>query len=153
MRASRRRTRPSAERERDPSSSCSRCPFGSFKRNLDGTKIGDEKMSNTTTRVLMNTGTNDDVRFLSPFSKFSLLRIEANGREKRKKAWRSFVRSDDTMSLWYFKKYPFGRPTDQTENVTDFGVLFFLSKLRQARWCDLSAKTRRKQSFKTWSTK
>ena len=25
----------------------SRCPFGSFKRDLDGTKIGDEKMSNT----------------------------------------------------------------------------------------------------------
>jgi len=72
----------------------SRCPFGSFKRNLDGTKIGDEKMSNTTTRVLMNTGTNDfDVRFLSPFTKFSLLRIEANGRERRKKAWRSLVRS------------------------------------------------------------
>ena len=73
----------------------SRCPFGSFKRDLDGTKIGDEKMSNTTTRVLMNTGTNDfDVRFLSPFTKFSLLRIiEANGRERRKKAWRSLVRS------------------------------------------------------------
>ena len=71
----------------------SRCPFGSFKRDLDGTKIGDEKMSNTTTRVLINTGTNDDVRFLSPFTKFSLLRIEANGRERRKKAWRSLVRS------------------------------------------------------------
>ena len=72
----------------------SRCPFGSFKRDLDGTKIGDEKMANTTTRVLMNTGTNDfDVRFLSPFTKFSLLRIEANGRERRKKAWRSLVRS------------------------------------------------------------
>ena len=94
-------TRPMAQREREREREIprrrrhSRCPFGSFKRNLDGTKIGDEKMSNTTTRVLMNTGTNDfDVRFLSPFTKFSLLRIiEANGRERRKKAWRSLVRS------------------------------------------------------------
>lgn len=91
-------TRPMAQREREREiprrRRHSRCPFGSFKRNLDGTKIGDEKMSNTTTRVLMNTGTNDfDVRFLSPFTKFSLLRIEANGRERRKKAWRSLVRS------------------------------------------------------------
>ena len=92
-------TRPMAQREREREiprrRRHSRCPFGSFKRDLDGTKIGDEKMSNTTTRVLMNTGTNDfDVRFLSPFTKFSLLRIiEANGRERRKKAWRSLVRS------------------------------------------------------------
>ena len=90
-------TRPMAQREREREiprrRRHSRCPFGSFKRDLDGTKIGDEKMSNTTTRVLINTGTNDDVRFLSPFSKFSLLRIEANGRERRKKAWRSLVRS------------------------------------------------------------
>ena len=90
-------TRPMAQREREREiprrRRHSRCPFGSFKRDLDGTKIGDEKMSNTTTRVLINTGTNDDVRFLSPFTKFSLLRIEANGRERRKKAWRSLVRS------------------------------------------------------------
>ena len=42
------------------------------------------------TRVLINTGTNDDVRFLSPFTKFSLLRIEANGRRETES---SFVRS------------------------------------------------------------
>ena len=71
----------------------SRCPFGSFKRDLDGTKIGDEKMSNTTTRVLINTGTNDDVRFLSPFTKFSLRRSERKRETKEGLALaRSFVR-------------------------------------------------------------
>ena len=46
-------TRPMAQREREREREIprrrrhSRCPFGSFKRDLDGTKIGDEKMSNT----------------------------------------------------------------------------------------------------------
>ena len=143
------------QRERDPSSSCSRCPFGSFERSRWHENWG--RKCRTRFKHRKNV-------FLSPF-KIAKANWETKGRTQTeggsfvRSFARSLARSGDThattttttttgvcdilKSFW---------TADWPQKCTDFGVLF-LSKLRQARWCDLSAKTRRKQSFKTWSTK
>ena len=82
------------ERERSPSSSS----FVTLLALLNAIRWhenwGRKNVEHNNARF-MNTGTNDfDVRFLSPFTKFSLLRIEANGRETKEglALARSFVR-------------------------------------------------------------
>ena len=81
------------ERERDPSSSSSfSLPFWLFQTRSRWHENWGRKNVEHKTRVL-NTGTNDDVRFLSPFTKFSLRRSERKRERKEGLALaRSFVR-------------------------------------------------------------